>query len=218
MAERLNLLDGARAGFSEITFQSCGSPDSRDSEMRMACDRPRRKVIRDLNVLLKDPSFSTYRENLLESIFVSELVQAAWSMGLPPVELSRAFVDFQGYDLIATCGSFTRHIQLKALRTPRITLHRALEEKPSACCVLLKPDVNEVGRIVMRYRYFGERPGQPLVFPVDARPAKRTRPAVREGEVVKLERINHLVVPRSAFRPNVDVAIETLIPLLFEPV
>ncbi len=169
---------------------------------------------RKLQALLDDPTFSTYRESLLESIFVSELVQEAWVSGLAPVELSHAFVDFQGYDLVATCGSVTRHIQLKALRTPRIALHRALEDKPSAYCVLMKPEIDE-NRVLIKYRYYGSSPTEKLRFPASAPSAKRSRPAVVEGEVMKLDRENHVIVRRSDFIPEKPAPMKDLLPLLF---
>jgi hypothetical protein len=169
---------------------------------------------RSLSKLLDDPTLSSYRESLLEAIFVSDLIQAAWRGGYSPVELAHAFVDFQGYDLIATCGPVTRHIQLKALRSPRITLHKALLEKPSACCILLRPTVIGEG-IAMKYRFFGGEPGEALEFPADARVAKRSTPAVRDGEMIKPERANHVIVPRSLFEPQSDASMSDLLPLLF---
>src|SRR4051794_37851447 len=93
--------------------------------------------------LLSSFELSSYRESLLEQLFVADLVQGCWAAGLPPVELSHALVDFRGYDLVATCGSMTRHIQLKAVagKAARWDLHRSLAEKPSGCCVLLRPKV-----------------------------------------------------------------------------
>jgi hypothetical protein len=61
--------------------------------------------------LARSTTESTYRESLLEAIFVADLVQACAMASRPWVELARGFVDFQGYDLVATCGDITRHIQ-----------------------------------------------------------------------------------------------------------
>ena len=66
-----------------------------------------------LQQLTKSAELSSYRENLLEQLLSVELLQACWLRGLPPLELARGFVDFSGYDLVASCGDVTRHIQLK---------------------------------------------------------------------------------------------------------
>ena len=91
--------------------------------------------------LARSSTESTYRESLLESVFVADLVQACAMANRPWVELARAFVDFQGYDLVATCGQVTRHIQLKSSSAP-VDLQRSLVDKPSACCVLTIPYVD----------------------------------------------------------------------------
>lgn len=52
-----------------------------------------------LGDLVNSHALSSYRENRLEQLVTTELVQAAWIAGLPAIELARAFVDFSGYDL-----------------------------------------------------------------------------------------------------------------------
>src|SRR5438270_12925038 len=91
--------------------------------------------------LVQSFKLSSYRANLFEQIFCSELLQGCWVAGLPPVEIDRPFVDFQGYDLVATCGGVTRHIQLKASRGGQLAVHRNLIFKPSACVVNLEASV-----------------------------------------------------------------------------
>lgn len=162
--------------------------------------------LRRLHALAKSHEESTYRESLLEAVFIAELVQSCAMAGRPWVEIARAFVDFQGYDLVATCGSVTRHIQLKSSR-PGVDLHRALTEKPSACCVITVPYVDsDRRRIGLDYLWFGGGPGTQLAFPPDARPAKTARNVFRDGEWMKVERKNHLRVGARHFEflPSVD--------------
>ena len=182
---------------------------------------------RSLEQLLTTPELSSYRESLLEQLFCAELVQACWAAGHLPVELSHAFVDFQGYDLVATCGAITRHIQLKAVagKAARWDLHRALALKPSACCVLMYPTAaDHARRIELGYRFFGGGPGQPLVFSADLKPPPHSRPdaagqPVAEGsaddEPARRERVNHLRVPRARFSQPMDIA--GLVTVLFGP-
>lgn len=99
-----------------------------------------------LAALARSHEESTYRESLLESIFVAELVQSCAMTGRPWVEIARGFVDFQGYDLVATCGRITRHIQLKSSK-PGVDLHRALADKPSGCCIITAPYVDPLQEV-----------------------------------------------------------------------
>lgn len=175
--------------------------------------------------LLTMPELSSYRESLLEQLFCAELVQGCWLAGHPPVELSHAFVDFRGYDLVATCGQHTRHIQLKAVagRAVHWDLHRSLAQKPSACCVVLYPTVADGGhRIDLAYRIFGGGPGEPLVFSADLKPPPHRRPDAagqltppEADEGTRRGRLNHLRVPRRWFSEAMDIT--ALVDKLFGP-
>lgn len=161
---------------------------------------------RSLWDLVRSYELSSYRENLIEQVFCSELLQGCWLAGLPPVEIDRPFVDFQGYDLVATCAGITRHIQLKASRGGQITVHRNLAMKPSACIVNLEVSVKEdPDRIRFTYRFFGSPPGEPLDLE-GLRAAKKsfnTRSA--SGEFGKAERPNHVQIPQSRFAASMDI-------------
>lgn len=175
---------------------------------------------RSLMRLLTDPELSTYRESLLEQLFCADLIQGCWAAGQPPVELSHAFVDFQGYDIVATCGSVTRHIQLKAVagKASRWDLHRNLANKPSACCVLLLPRVSsDRRRIDLEYRFFGEGPGRPITWdeklkaPPHRRPDAAGQPDQEDG--ARRGRLNHLRVPIRLF--SVPMRVSELVESLF---
>ncbi len=154
---------------------------------------------RSLEDLIRSFELSSYRENLLEQIFCAELLQGWWQAGLPPVELDRPFVDFQGYDLVATCGSITRHMQLKATRG-LVTAHRALASKPSACVINLVPRVEGTPkRILFSYRFYGQTPGTPLDLTGFKAARKTVNVRQAGGEFAKPERLNHVVIPNSRF-------------------
>jgi hypothetical protein len=99
----------------------------------------------------------------------------------------------------------TRHVQLKSNRRGRISVHRALADKPSACVVNLEVTRDDP-RIEFRYRYFGGSPGQPMVLDgfAAARKAFNTRD-VTSGEFRKAEREHHVVVPQAKFSKPLDV-------------
>lgn len=162
-----------------------------------------------LTQLTRSAELSSYRESLLEQMLSVELIQACWLRGLPPLELAHALVDFSGYDLVASCGAVTRHIQLKAT-VGKVILNRALAQKPSGCCVLMQPSVREGDsgqpRIVMTYRFLGDLPNEPLMIDPSWRIARGTRYArTADGDYARPERANHAEAPRSAFGPSIDI-------------
>lgn len=86
---------------------------------------------------------SSFREKLIEHMFVAELLKYSWrrtrQQGGSLIEVSRADVDRGGYDLIAEVGRCLRHIQIKGsalgATTSRLNVHVALSDKPSGCVV-----------------------------------------------------------------------------------
>lgn len=158
---------------------------------------------RSLTDLHSSYEFSSYRESVLEQLFCTEVAQAAWIAGYPVIEISRPFVDFQGYDLEMSAGLITRHVQLKATRG-RITVHRALAEKPSACLINLRPTV--VGeRTALSYDFFGGGPREQLDLDGLKAAKKNTNSRQDDGSFAKNERPNHVVVPASRFKKGLDI-------------
>lgn len=155
--------------------------------------------------------YSSYRESVLEQLFCSEVLQAAWIAGYPVIEISRPFVDFQGYDLEVSAGPITRHVQLKATRG-RITVHRALAEKPSACLINLRPTVVD-DRTAFTYDFFGAEPGERLDLEGLKSAKKNTNSRQEDGSFAKNERPNHVTVTAARFTKGLD--IEGLLAALF---
>jgi len=165
-----------------------------------------RPADRSLWELVRSFELSSYRANLFEQIFCSELLQGCWLAGLPPVEIDRPFVDFQGYDLVATCAGITRHIQLKASRGGQIAVHRNLGLKPSACIVNLEASVSSgPDRIRFSYRFFGSPPGEPLNLEGMKAAKKSFNTQLSQGAFGKAERANHVRIPQSKFSPSMDI-------------
>lgn len=71
-------------------------------------------------MLARDETFdyreSSFREKLLEHVFVSELLQEAWLGRRQTMEVLRSEVDAAGYDLVLECGGTIRYVQLKGSR------------------------------------------------------------------------------------------------------
>jgi len=134
---------------------------------------------------------SSYREKLLEHLFVSDLLRHLWREGVANAEFLAPEVDDGGYDLVIDCNSVIRHIQLKSSfvgsKTSRQKVHLRLSEKPSGCVVwmIFDPTTLNLGPFL----WFGGAPGFPLPdisgLPVakhtkgDASGYKAVRPNVR---------------------------------------
>lgn len=54
---------------------------------------------------------SSFREKLIEHLFIGELLKTSWSHADYSLELSKPEVDVSGYDIIGESNRFVRHIQ-----------------------------------------------------------------------------------------------------------
>lgn len=158
-----------------------------------------------------DSHESSFREKLIEHMFVAELLKHSWfrrrrQLDTTLLEISRAEVDRAGYDLIAEHGEVLRHIQLKGsavgATTSRQDVQVALEGKSSACVVWVFLD-EETWNLGPFY-YLGGRPGQPIPrLPEklgrqnkgNAKGIKKERPNIRsvnKGKFTKLDSVEQL--------------------------
>ena len=123
---------------------------------------------------------SSFREKLIEHLFVAELLKHSWKRthqeGASLIEVSRADVDREGYDLIAEVGGCLRHIQNKGSvlesKVARQKVHVALADKPSGCVVWVY--LNEEDWNLEPFLYFGGKPGTPMP-PLGNRVARHTK-------------------------------------------
>lgn len=141
---------------------------------------------------------SSYRERLIEHLFVGELLKHSWLGGRYGLEVAKPEVDNSGYDLIAEDNGVIRHLQLKAssreAKTVKQNVHTALGTKPSGVVVWVQFDAAtlELGP----YLIFGGSPGQPLPDLSGLKVAKHTK---GNAEGIKAERPAIRVVPKSRF-------------------
>jgi hypothetical protein len=137
---------------------------------------------------------SSYREMLIEHIFVGELLKLSWLHHACSLEVAKPEVDNSGYDLIAEAKGLVTHIQLKTSiiggKAASQKVHMKLAEKSSGCVVWI---------------YFNKDTlhlGPFFYFRVDAaslggrKIAKHTK-GNKDG--VKAERQNLRVVPKRSF-------------------
>lgn len=141
---------------------------------------------------------SSYREKLLEHLFVSELLKRSWCLDRCDLEVAKPEVDNAGYDIILEAHGHTRHVQLKASfhgsSTPKQKVNLRLAEKPSGCVVWIY--FEEETLALGPYLYFGGEPGQPLPSLAGTKVAKHTK-ADHTGK--KAERPNIREVNRREF-------------------
>src|ERR1700693_2673641 len=57
---------------------------------------------------------SSARENLIEHVFLGELLRGLWRKNVVDLEILRPEVDSGGYDLALEFRGMTRHVQLKS--------------------------------------------------------------------------------------------------------
>ena len=107
---------------------------------------------------------SSYREKLIEHLFIGELLKVSWLKCDCQLEVSKPEVDNSGYDVIAEMNGIIRHIQLKASyiggKTAKQKIHIKLAQKPSGCVVWVY--FNEETLELGPFYFYGGKPGEPL--------------------------------------------------------
>ena len=103
---------------------------------------------------------STLRERIVEHVFVGDVLRTLWRRGVTDVEILRPEFDAHGYDVVMSRGPIVRHVQLKTQAAGKVSVGRALAEKPSGCVVWigLNKETLELGP----FMWFGAAPGLPL--------------------------------------------------------
>lgn len=156
---------------------------------------------------------SSFRERLIEHLFIGELLKLSWIKKEYSLEVSKPEVDNSGYDLIVESKRVFRHIQLKATfigaKTSRQNIHISLSKKQSGCVVWIyfDPTSLELGPFL----FFGGTPGQPLPDLSELKVAKHTK---GDADGYKAERPNIRAINKGSF-----VRYETIVELynaLFE--
>ncbi|MDI3812011.1 hypothetical protein QK414_29225 [Pseudomonas aeruginosa] len=146
----------------------------------------------------KHTEHSSYREKLVEHLFVSELLKESWRLDRCDLEVAKPEVDNAGYDLILEAHGVIRHVQLKASfigsSTSKQNLHVRLGNKPSGCVVWIYFDEQTLA--LGPFLYFGGEPGKPLPSLEAAKVAKHTK-ANKAGQ--KGERPNIREIRRGEF-------------------
>lgn len=155
---------------------------------------------------------SSYREMVLEHLFVGEVMRYCWQHQRPRIEILKSQVDNSGYDIVLESNSITRHVQLKSSHvgaaTSGVGIHIELVKKPSGCVVWVyfEPDTLEL----THFLWFGQAPGQPLAS-LECFKTRRHTKANAQG--FKAERPNIKYLTKAAFQ-RLDT-IEDVVKALF---
>lgn len=144
---------------------------------------------------------STFYEQLVEHVFISEVLQEAWYYYGKTVEVLRSEVDASGYDVVLECNEVLRHVQLKTSRreskTARQKVNIALAAKPSGCIVwIVRSEDIDSCRASLSYLFFGGESGTPLPSLDGFKVATHTK---GNAEGVKKERAAIRVIPKAKF-------------------
>ncbi len=159
---------------------------------------------------------STYREHLVEHLFMADLMQTAWLHGHLMIEVLRCEADIHGYDLVLGCMDVVRHVQLKSstdtAKAGYQKVNMRLAEKPAGCVVWVKmKELPDLGRIELSYSFFGGGPNEKLPIINKHKVAKHAK---ANADGVKSERPNIRKVLRSEFKPVIG-GMTDLLTLLF---
>lgn len=142
---------------------------------------------------------SMFYAQLVEHVFVSEVLQEVWYVFGQTVEVLRSEVDSSGYDVVFECNGIVRHVQLKTSKADAKAssqkVNVALAIKPSGCIVWIVRHEDQ-SRIKLSYRFFGGDAGQPLPSLKEFEVAKHSKGNAK-GE--KTERPAIRVVPKNQF-------------------
>ena len=157
-----------------------------------------------------DYEHSSFRESLLEHVFVAELEQEAWLRRQTTIEILRPEVDDSGYDLVAECEGKVRYIQLKASRADggaaRQNVNVKLANKRDGCVIWLRYRDDGDFRVALEYLFFED-----MESLEHRRPARHTK---GNAQGFKAERPGIRVVVKSSF--DTVASAEELMARLFD--
>jgi hypothetical protein len=140
---------------------------------------------------------SSARENLIEHVFLGELLRGLWRKNLRDLEILRPEVDSGGYDLALEFRGVVRHIQLKSsfvgARRAEVTASVKLHERPSACILWIFFDRDSLS--LGPFLWFGGPAGEKIP-PLGDKVAKHTKP---NRMLEKAEKPAHRVVAKNRF-------------------
>jgi hypothetical protein len=155
-------------------------------------------------------------ELIIESTFLSELLQEAWFGRGQNVDVIHSSVDAFGYDLVLQLGDVTRHVQLKAKRqggsTTKYAINTLLTAQPAGCVIcIIWTQRPETHRLQLEYRWFGNGSKEQL----DGLGDQVSKHSRGNAQGVKPERVRMRDVKLSSF--DEPCSMPALLDKLFGP-
>jgi hypothetical protein len=142
---------------------------------------------------------SSFREKLIEHLFVGELLKLSWLNQDFSLEVSKPEADNSGYDLIVESQDVIRHIQLKSAfvgaKTSKQNVNVTLSTKQSGCIVWVYFDQGNLK--LGPFLFFGNIPGEPLS---DLKELKVARHTKGDAKGYKAERPNTRTINKGRFK------------------
>lgn len=145
---------------------------------------------------------STFYEQLVEHVFISEVLQEVWYSFGQTAEVLRSEVDASGYDVVFECNGILRHVQLKTSKADAKASGQKVNvalanNKWSGCIIwIFRQEDQATHRMTLSYRFFGDEAGKPLPSLEEFKRAKHTK---GNSQGIKNERAAIRVVPKSRF-------------------
>lgn len=158
---------------------------------------------------------SSFYEQLVEHVFISEVLQEVYFRFKKTVEVLRSEIDASGYDIVLECNGVLRHVQLKTSKTEgkraSQKVNVALSSKPCGCVIwILRNEDQQTHRMRLEYLFFGADAHCPLPSLEGCKVGKHTK-GNKYG--LKAERQSIRVVPKGKFK-SID-SITELVKQLF---
>lgn len=152
----------------------------------------------------KNFEHSSFREKLIEHLFISEMLKLSWLKGDCQLEVMKPEVDNAGCDVVLELNNVIRHIQLKASKlggkTSRQNINVRLATKPSGCVIWIVFDEDTLE--LCSFYFYGSEAGQPLNDLGNVRVAKHTK---GNAEGIKAERPNIRSLNKGQFTRYDDI-------------
>ena len=159
---------------------------------------------------------SSRRANLVEHLFIGELLRYLWCAGYHDVDVLHAETDANGYDVVIDANSVIRHIQIKSCAlTAKTRIQKVPTElwrKPCGCVIWVRFDPESMS--IGPYRWYGARPGRSLVEISSPIALPRTTNINSYSKNIKTEH-NHIRAIYSSEFDKVD-SIAELVERLFD--
>lgn len=151
---------------------------------------------------------SSRRENLIEHLFIGEVLRYLWCVGHQDVDVLRAETDAGGYDVVIEANSVIRHIQLKSsandAKTARQKINVELWKKPSGCVIWVRFDASTIS--LGPYKWYGGPAGTRLTARSDPDTLPRAKHSKANAQGEKGERKNIRVLNGGDFEEVQSVA------------